>query len=144
MDRILHHLRNPRMMIPLYIPTNNGFPLFQSGAGFRPSTVSPPMRSTGESFGWDTGTARARDSAANSCAKACAACAEKTRLIRAPCLWRKVPSLPEIPLRTLVTFCLGPFYHFCWSIQEMSSLWCPCFPPVPLIFKLRGAGDALF
>ena len=28
--------RNPGMMIP---PTNNGFPLFRSCAGFRPSTV---------------------------------------------------------------------------------------------------------
>ena len=30
--------RNPGMMIPLYIP-NNGFPWFQSGAGFCSSTV---------------------------------------------------------------------------------------------------------
>ena len=37
--RILHHLRNPGMMIPIQIPTNNGFSWFQSGAGFRPSTV---------------------------------------------------------------------------------------------------------
>ena len=39
MDEILHHLRNPGMMIPLYIPMNHGFPWFPSGAGFRPSTV---------------------------------------------------------------------------------------------------------
>ena len=42
MDEILHHLRNPGMMISLYIPTNNGFRWFQGGAGFRPSTVSGP------------------------------------------------------------------------------------------------------
>ena len=40
MDEILHHLRNPGRMIPLEIPTKNAFPWFQSGAGFRPSTVS--------------------------------------------------------------------------------------------------------
>ena len=33
-DEILHHPRSPRMMIPLSIPTQNGFPWFQSGAGF--------------------------------------------------------------------------------------------------------------
>ena len=42
MDEILHHPRNPGMMIPLQIPTNNGFSWFQSGAGFRPSTVCLP------------------------------------------------------------------------------------------------------
>ena len=40
MDEILHHLRNPGMMIPLSILTNNGFPWSQSGAGFRPSIHS--------------------------------------------------------------------------------------------------------
>ena len=44
MDKILHHLRNPRMMIGVSIPTNNGFPWFQSGAGFLPSTVCWPLR----------------------------------------------------------------------------------------------------
>ena len=39
MDEILQHLKNHRMMIPLYMPTNNGFPWFSSGAEFRPSTV---------------------------------------------------------------------------------------------------------
>ena len=34
MDEILHHLTNPGSMIPTY-----GFPWFQSGAGFRSSTV---------------------------------------------------------------------------------------------------------
>ena len=33
MDEILHQ--------PLYIQANSGLPLFQGGAGFRPSTVSP-------------------------------------------------------------------------------------------------------
>ena len=28
MDEILHHLRQPGMMIPLQIPANNGFPWF--------------------------------------------------------------------------------------------------------------------
>ena len=28
MDEILHHLRHPGTMIPRYIPTNNGFPMF--------------------------------------------------------------------------------------------------------------------
>ena len=37
--QILHHLRNPGMMISLRIPTNRGFPWFPRGAGFRPSTV---------------------------------------------------------------------------------------------------------
>ena len=37
---ISHHLRNPGMMIRLQIPTSNGFSWFQSGAGFRPSTVA--------------------------------------------------------------------------------------------------------
>ena len=32
MDKILHHLRIPGMMIPPQIPTNNGFPWFRSGA----------------------------------------------------------------------------------------------------------------
>ena len=39
MDEILHHLRNPGMMIHLQIPTNYGLPWFQSGAGCCPSTV---------------------------------------------------------------------------------------------------------
>ena len=39
MDEILHHSRNPGMMIPLQIPTNHGFPWLQSGAGFCPPTV---------------------------------------------------------------------------------------------------------
>ena len=43
---ILHHLRNPGMMIPPQIPTNCGFPWFQSGArsGFRnhPQYWGPP------------------------------------------------------------------------------------------------------
>ena len=41
-DEILHHLRNPGMMIPRQIPTNNGFPWFQrvqSGAELCPFTV---------------------------------------------------------------------------------------------------------
>ena len=37
--RILHHLRNSRMLIRLQIPTNHDFSWFQSGAGFRPATV---------------------------------------------------------------------------------------------------------
>ena len=37
--RILHHLRHPGLMFPLSMPTNNGFPWFQSGAGLRPATV---------------------------------------------------------------------------------------------------------
>ena len=37
---ISHHLIKPGMMIPLYIPTNNGLPLLQSGAGFHASTES--------------------------------------------------------------------------------------------------------
>ena len=41
MDEILHHLRSSGMMIPLHLPTNNGFPWSQSDAGFRPSTVLP-------------------------------------------------------------------------------------------------------
>ena len=40
MDEILHHLRNPEMMILLYMPRNNGFPWYEGGAGFCPSTVS--------------------------------------------------------------------------------------------------------
>ena len=39
MDKILHHLRFPKMMNPPQIPTNNGCPWFRSGAGFCPSTV---------------------------------------------------------------------------------------------------------
>ena len=39
MDEILHHLKIPGTMVPLKIPTNNAFLWFQSGAGFRPSTV---------------------------------------------------------------------------------------------------------
>ena len=31
------------MMIPLLIPTNNGFPWSQGDAGFRPSTVGLPV-----------------------------------------------------------------------------------------------------
>ena len=46
MDEILHHLNNPGVMLPLEIPTNNGLLWFQSGAGFRPSTVR-----TNKSFG---------------------------------------------------------------------------------------------
>ena len=34
---ISHHLRNPEMMTLRYMPTNNCFPWFPSGAGFRPS-----------------------------------------------------------------------------------------------------------
>ena len=41
MDEILHHQRNHGMIIPLRISTTNGFPWFQSAAGFRPSTVLP-------------------------------------------------------------------------------------------------------
>ena len=41
MDKLLHHLRRPGMLIALYIPTNTGFPWFQSRAGFCPPTVSP-------------------------------------------------------------------------------------------------------
>ena len=44
MDEILHYLRNPGMMIPLQISTNNGFPWFPSGAGFRTSAVRSPQR----------------------------------------------------------------------------------------------------
>ena len=36
---ILHHLRNPGMMIPSSVPANNGVPWFPSGVGFRPPTV---------------------------------------------------------------------------------------------------------
>ena len=36
---ILHLLTTPGMMTTLEIPASNGFPWFQSGAGFRPSTV---------------------------------------------------------------------------------------------------------
>ena len=39
----LHHLRSPGMMLPLQIPTNNGFSWFQSGAGFRPSRAGPHL-----------------------------------------------------------------------------------------------------
>ena len=42
MDKILHHVRNPEMMIHLSIPTNTGFHGFFGGAGFRPSTVWNP------------------------------------------------------------------------------------------------------
>ena len=39
MAEILHHLRNPGMMIPLQLPTNNGFSWCQVVRnGFRPST----------------------------------------------------------------------------------------------------------
>ena len=43
-DEILHHLRDTKKMIPLSIPTNNGFPWFQSGAKWilQPSTVCIP------------------------------------------------------------------------------------------------------
>ena len=32
MEKILHHLRDPGVMIALLIPTNTGFPRFPSGA----------------------------------------------------------------------------------------------------------------
>ena len=37
-DGQILHRRWPGMLIARYIPTNNGFPWFQSGAGFCPST----------------------------------------------------------------------------------------------------------
>ena len=43
MDEILHHPRDPGMIIPLQIPANNGFPWYQSGAGFCPSTVGSTL-----------------------------------------------------------------------------------------------------
>ena len=38
-----HRSITPWMTIPLQIPTNNCFPWLPSGAGFCPSTVSPPL-----------------------------------------------------------------------------------------------------
>ena len=46
MDEILHHPRNPGMMMPLQITANNGFPWIQSGAGCRPSTIPLYFRAT--------------------------------------------------------------------------------------------------
>ena len=40
MDDILQHIRFPGMMIPMQIPTNSGFPRFQSDAGFCPSSMT--------------------------------------------------------------------------------------------------------
>ena len=53
MDEILHRLKNPRVMIPLQIPTNNGF---NHGFkvvrnGFRPSTVGPQYQQPPHSKG---------------------------------------------------------------------------------------------
>ena len=41
MDEIPHHLGNSGILIPLQNSAHNGALWFQSGAGFRPSTVGP-------------------------------------------------------------------------------------------------------
>ena len=53
MDEILHHLRNYAMMIPLQIPTNNGFTWFSEVGSLafglrvlKPSQVLPLLRCT--------------------------------------------------------------------------------------------------
>ena len=62
MNEILHHLRNPGMMIPLQLPTNKKWfqPWFQSGAisGFRNHPQYGPVKLFGQWPGGDFGGGR--------------------------------------------------------------------------------------